>query len=148
MDIVEDRPNTVVHDFVDGTERCVEVGSGEFGLRSEDAVAFHDFLRGQIKAVVIKRLYLMNLLVDEACVGDGGNDVSSSSLTFGSNHGGTLPNSSHGFAQSSCAANKGNAVIVLVDMEIRVCGCQHLALVNHVNAHGLKNTGFTIVSDS
>ena len=148
MNVIKNGTNAVVHLLVNRAKRCHEVRAWKFGMRGQHSVALHDLLRGEVKAVVVKGLNLLNFLIDEASVGDGGNHVAGAGFSFGSNHGRPFPNSSDGLAQSGRTANEGNVVLVFVDVEIGVGRGQDFAFVNHVNAHGFEDSGLAVVSDS
>ena len=137
-----------MHLLANGAEGRHEVRAGELRMRCKNSVSLHDFLGGQIQSVVVEGLNLVDFLIDEACVSDSGDNVAGSGLAFRSNHRCTFPNASHSFAQSGGTANKRNAVVVLVDVEIRVSGREDFALVNHVNTHGFENAGLSVVSDA
>ena len=124
------------------------MGSGKLRVGGKDSVSFHDFLGGEIEAVVVKGLNLLNFLVDESCVGHGGHHVAGSSLALGANHGSAFPNTTNGFTKPGGAANEGNAVVVFVDVEVGVGWREDFTFVHHVNAHRFQNSCLTVVADA
>ena len=59
-------------------------------------------------------------------MGHSGDDVAGACFAFRSNHRCTFPDAAHSFAQSGSAADKRDAVVVLVDVEIRISGRENL----------------------
>lgn len=93
-------------------------------------------------------LCLGNIAVDGLHVADSLDDVTSASLTLGSDHGGTLGDAAQSLTEVTAAADKRHAEGALLDVALVVSGCQDLGLVNVVNAQGLEDLALDEVADT
>ncbi len=85
---------------------------------------------------------------DRADVAHGLDDVAGAGLTLGAHHGRTLVDATKGLAQVAGTAHEGHLELVLVDVVLVVSGCEHLRLVDVVDAQCLQHLCFHEVADA
>src|SRR5258706_3123642 len=98
-----------------------------------------DLLRFVDELGVVEALQLANAGVDSASVPHGLDDVSSSGLTLGADHGRAFGDAPQRLAQVTTPAHEGNLERVLVDVILLVGRREHLGLVDVVDAKSLED---------
>lgn len=66
-------------------------------------------------------------------------NISCTSLSFGTDEGGTLRDAAKCFTEVSCTTDEGNLEGMLVDMMFLICRCENLRLIDIVDTDSLQN---------
>ncbi|GMH84183.1 hypothetical protein TL16_g09842, partial [Triparma laevis f. inornata] len=128
-----------------------EVHDGKLSSLSDllhEVVRSLHLLGGDEELIIGHNREVLNLAHDGAGVPDSLDDVSSSGLSLGSEHGASLGDAAEGLSEISAAANEGDGELVLINMVNLISHSQNLTLINIINLQSLQNLRLNEVPDT